>query len=205
MPAAQFTVDASDFVALSRAMSKAGEKDLRKRLLKEMGAITKPIVADLRQSVQSVEMVEGSNRGGRNLARAEFSVRRQEVSGQLTERMVDRAVGRSGLRASIARGIRSVVKTGGRSDQVGVRVSTNAAATLPPEHRSLPRLLDKGKWRHPLFGDRELWYAQATTRAGWFERVALTYQPTATRRIHGVLMDFTDELARRIEVGKRIT
>ena len=109
------------------------------------------------------------------------------------------------VEASIARGIRSVVKTGGRSDQVGVRVSTNAAATLPPEHRSLPRLLDKGKWRHPLFGDRERWYAQATTRAGWFERVALTHQPTATRRIHGVLMDFTDELARRIEVGKRIT
>ena len=57
-------------------------KDLRKRLLKEMGAITKPIVADLRKSVQSVEMVEGSNRGGRNLARAEFSVRRQEAAGR---------------------------------------------------------------------------------------------------------------------------
>lgn len=66
-----------------------------------------------------------------------------------------------------------------------VRVVAALAGPSPKLSIELPRtsgtrgpwLLNDGKWRHPLFGNRSRWFAQEVRPAGWFDETG--------RRAHG--------------------
>jgi len=57
----------------------------------------------------------------------------------------------------------------------------------------LPRLMNRGSWRHPVFGNREVWVAQSS-RFMWFDRPLLLAGPLVRREIKKVL----DDIERRL-------
>lgn len=94
-----------------------------------------------------------------------------------------------GLRAAIADSI--VVRTRSTGARAGVRVKTNSPA-LGSKAR-LPRLMNRGHWRHPVFGNRRNW-ADQTSRAGWWDTTADAHASRVRREMKKVLDDIAAEL-----------
>lgn len=80
---------------------------------------------------------------------------------------------RGGLAGTVAAG-RMTTRTSIGSGGVTVTVSW----VSPPVSAAQ---MDTGRWRHPLFGDRERWYPQRT-RKGWFTRTVRKKIYSRTRR-----------------------
>lgn len=190
----QVQVSSAQFAALSRALKAAGEgtgKDsLRGQMMAEIRAIAKPILEDQRRAVLALD---SRAVGHQSAKRAAASLKRSK---NVDERKASRALGRSGLRASVARSLRIVVKDSGFSQQVGVRI-TSDGSKMPADERYLPRGLDSDKgWRHPVFGGTG-WAQQYGNPSGWFRSTAKAHHPMAQRRIEQVLRRFTAQLAAR--------
>lgn len=141
-------------VAVARRLKDAGEKGLQRELARAVRKNADPIVTALRGAITSLPVTGARGRGSR--VRANYDLDRAK---RLTEKNALRALSRAGLRASIARAIRADLKLSGRSP--GVKISVKGQL-LPPDQRSLPKLLDApGGWRHPVWGNRTNWVDQA--------------------------------------------
>lgn len=104
------------------------------------------------------------------------------------------ARGRStGLRRRVARTVRTTVRTSGSG--VGVRVWSDPKK-MPGGQGNLPAHMNTGRWRHPVWGDRESWVTQ-TIEPRWFDRAAEAKAPQARKEILQVLKD----IRRRLERG----
>lgn len=112
---------------------------------------------------------------------------------------------RSGLRDSIARGMRSGV-TQSRAKGVEVKVQTSAR-TMPPGQKNLPRYVNAGKWRHPVFasGNRRKWdwVEQRPDTPGWWEQTGLRAGPAAKSAIVGGLDNVSREIAAQAEKASK--
>lgn len=141
-------VGVEEFQALGRRFKMLGQEGgyLRKALTKRLRAEMDPTVREVQAAVLAVQ-----SRG----VRGNSTRRRTEI---YTQR---RARGRAtahGLRASIARGVRSRVSYTGR--QIGAKIFIDSSA-LPYSQRKLPKYLDgQGRWRHPVWGNRDRWVGQ---------------------------------------------
>ena len=90
-----------------------------------------------------------------------------------------------------AKAARIRVTTGARS--AGVRLTV--AGKSQDARRA--RLLNKGSWRHPFFGDRDGdWFTQ-TVRPGWFDRPAEKGEPFVRTRILQILNRYMRRLEGR--------
>ena len=63
------------------------------------------------------------------------------------------------------------------------------------DQRSLPAHMNKGSWRHPLFGDRDHWYV-TRSRRGWFSntvrnKVVPMMNRAMARSAHKIAENFT--------------
>lgn len=121
-------------------------KVVRAALTKRMRAEAKPIVGDLQKAILGVDS-KGVGGGGTKRRAASHAVRAKRP------RAYDH-----GLRASIARGVKSRVKYSGFS--VGLRLYVDVSR-LPNKQRKLPFYIDSpAGWRHPVFGNRDNWVQQ---------------------------------------------
>jgi hypothetical protein len=69
-----------------------------------------------------------------------------------------RAYSPGGLRGQLARATRLEVRTVGRSAGIAIRVD---GRKMPNHMKALPRAVEGTKrWRHPVFGNREVWVQQ---------------------------------------------
>lgn len=87
-----------------------------------------------------------------------------------------------------ARWSRIRVTTGSRSAAVRLTVSGKG----PYQRRA--RLLNRGTWRHPTFGDRERWFTQ-TVKPGWFDLPARKGEYVIRGRIRAII----ERYMRRLE------
>jgi hypothetical protein len=69
------------------------------------------------------------------------------------------------LRAAIARQVKAQTRLTGKAAGVRVRVSTQG---MPRGFRQAPRRTNRDGWRHPVFGNREVW-VQQRGKPGWFD------------------------------------
>ena len=90
-----------------------------------------------------------------------------------------------GLREQIAAAI--VVRTRASAGRAGVRVMVNRSA-LPDGKGRLPILMNRGAWRHPVFGNRDNWASQTSER-GWWLRTAGAHIDSAQQRMLEVLRE----------------
>lgn len=90
----------------------------------------------------------------------------------------------SGLRARIAKAAQVQARTGSQA-KVRVRISPSKMG----EQYQLPRLLNVGSFRHPVFGDTGVWVEQNQGSRGWFFDVGARHEQPTRQRIEGVLDD----------------
>jgi len=157
-----------DFRVVAARLRAAGDGRLRREMARRMRTAAQPAVTAAQREVLGLS--NQASRGGGGQARAAHTLSRAR---RVTERTKARAYAGRGLRATVARATRVQVALGGRSAGVRIRTQTRH---LPPDQRRLPRHLDRGQWRHPVFGNRDAWVTQTASPPGWF---------TTTMRRHG--------------------
>ncbi|UBU10036.1 hypothetical protein [Nonomuraea gerenzanensis] len=177
---------ADQLAKLAKRLKAAGDdgKKLRKELLKAIRAGAKPALADTRRAVRTIP-VTGSRGGGRK-AREEHQFERSRGD---EDRRRARARKGAGLRDSVARSLRLVVKTGSKTPLVRIEVD---ASKMPPDQRTLPKHLDAVKgWRHPTFG-RDPWVHQQGRP--WFRVTIKRHAPAVRARILKAMDDIADKI-----------
>jgi hypothetical protein len=99
----------------------------------------------------------------------------------------------TGFRRKLARSITTQVRTSGKDAGVRVRVSKARMG----RQASLVTATNKGRWRHPVFGDRNVWVTQHS-RAGWFDQANRYSGPPVRRALKKVLDDMEKELGQHL-------
>jgi hypothetical protein len=174
----------NDFMALAKRLRQAGPqgKQIRRELTKELQRGLAPVVADVQDSVRGVP-VKGA-RGSGTVARRRFmnaaEMRRLAKARARGRQTRARRGGNlaTGLRDSIARGVKGRVQYSGH--RYGAQIVAHTSG-LPQSQRRLPRHLDSPRgWRHPVFGNREVWVSQYG--APWFA-VAIKRHEGHLRRV----------------------
>lgn len=139
--------NAQAYRQLAKDLRKAGRTDLRKALRKRIAEAGKPVLDDVKAAVRDLPV---TSRGGGTSQRRKYNVGRAT-----TDRAKTSAARRhAGLRATIASATKLQITA------KGVRFVVQSSK-LPADQQSLPRHLDSEKgWRHPVFGDRDVWVHQ---------------------------------------------
>ena len=104
----------------------------------------------------------------------------------------------TGIREPIADAIMRRNRLTGKSVGVEIRVSKGK---LPPSKRNLPSLTNKGKIRHPLFGDFEQWYEQVVTPAHWWTRTRKEQEAAVREDILRVGKEFLSKVRQVLNQG----
>lgn len=186
--------DPAMFARVARAL-RAEAPELRKAMSKQLRAIAKEALDEQRRAILAVQS-KGSAGSAASTARAAAAL----GMGPHTQARWDRAMRRrSGLRQAVAASLRIVVKDSGYAQQIGVRV-TSESGRMPADQRKLPRAMDRGQWRHPVFGGPG-WAGQTVTPSKWFTAVATRKADDARRRADAVVRSFADQLAARAQAA----
>lgn len=83
------------------------------------------------------------------------------------------------LREAVASQVKAQVRLGGKTPGVAVRVGT---ARDPRGFRFAARRLNRGQWRHKVFG-QDVWVEQRSGRTGWFDAVMLRHRDDAREAV----------------------
>lgn len=98
------------------------------------------------------------------------------------------------LRAAVARKTVVEVRLAGRF--TGVRVLTRKTPNLRA-FRSAPRHINAGKWRHPVYGNRNKWVTQKSGAKNWFDGTVRKHMPKYSRAVQAALDDVAKRIARK--------
>lgn len=146
------------FRAAAQQLRQAGRVDLRREMVSRMRDAGREILDDQRAEVRRLP-VSGQRfyrSGSRREVGADGRVRQVPVPYRRNTRS-------TGLRQRVARALSLEVKTSG-SPRVRFVAKPEK---MPPGQEKLPRHLDNPKgWRHPVFGNTEMWVAQKG--GSWF-------------------------------------
>jgi exonuclease VII large subunit len=86
------------------------------------------------------------------------------------------------LRAEIARAMRTKIST--------QRGETTLRVVVPKrplgDRGRLPQLMNRGTWRHPVYGNRDVWVDQRS-RAGWFDEAMRSVTPQVKKDVEWTL------------------
>lgn len=159
----------ADFRELAARLRKAGAqgKSLRSALTKKLRQEAAPLVDDLKANVRAVQSKGVAGRGEQR--RTQFANRKAKRPRAKPH----------GLRATVARSIRSRVQYSGKT--YGLRVFVDATS-LPQSQRRLPAYLNRPQgWRHPVWGHRDRWVQQ--TGEPWWDRAIVRHKPRLRRAV----------------------
>lgn len=106
-------------------------------------------------------------------------------------------VGSGSLSSAIANSVRVEVRYTGRYTGVNIRAS---GAKMPNKNmRRLPKYVDQGSWRHPVFpsGDREdwEWADQTSWSPGWFTDTGRQELPEVRKDMEATINTYVRYLA----------
>lgn len=91
----------------------------------------------------------------------------------------------TGLRQAAAHSVKITVRGSGKRTGVEIRSSRTV---MPAGKGKLPRYMDRGSWRHPVYGGKT-WVTQ-TTPPGWFLGTGAKMRPEAVRELSAVIDRF---------------
>ncbi|MFG3154225.1 hypothetical protein ACGF7W_19525 [Streptomyces sp. NPDC048219] len=167
MPSSVQITGTGQLVGLSRRLRTAGGARLQQNLARRVRRAAEPLHKDLQSAVRSVQL-PGSGR---------------KVSGGPSPTTRP-------LRATLAGGIRISVRMGA---QPGARVWMDKGR-LPPDLRNMPWVLDEGRVRHPVFGNRKRWTTQWAQPTGWWTRTVAAGTPRMRAEVERILGDVRRDL-----------
>lgn len=219
-------VDGPDLAAVARELL-ASDQVVAKELRKALRDSAKPILDAERAAVRALTFsttrversrilrrktettTQGSGKTGgtaatrRAKAKATQSYSEAVATGKTfkTKKQWTALRARSGLRESVARGMR--ITAAERKGEMTVTVRTSASR-MPPDQRTLPRLINYGRWRHPVFpkpgtGRKEwTWVYQTPDRVGWWWKTAEGEIPAAMTRTNQALDEIAKQISERV-------
>lgn len=100
--------------------------------------------------------------------------------------------GSAGTRAAIARGVGLRIATGSKGGAVTVAASARA---LPANRRAMLRAYNSRQWRHPTFGNRDVWQTQHGNP--FFGAAVLAHREQLRAAVEAALNEAAAALGRR--------
>lgn len=167
MPSSVQLLGTGQLVTLSRRMRQAGGPRLRQNLGRRVRRAAEPLQRDLQQAIRTVQL-PGPGRKTRG-------------GPSPTTRP---------LRASIAGAVRISVRQGANP---GARVWIDRGR-LPADLRNMPWVIENGRVRHPVFGNRRRWATQWARPTGWWSRTVAAGTPRMRAEVERVLRDVRRDL-----------
>lgn len=156
-------------IQLSRRMRRAGGPRLRQNFSRRIRRAAEPLHRDLQQAIRRQPLVsegrKAGNRGGPSP----------------TTRP---------LRATLAAGIRISVRAGANP---GARIWIDKSR-LPDDVKNMPWLINDGRVRHPVFGNRRRWATQWARPSGWWTKTVANGTPRMWAEVNRVLGDVRRDL-----------
>lgn len=153
---------------LATRMKEAGRGDLRREMAKGLRTASRPLLEDAARRARALPIHGERKRGGASARQA----RREFVLGKRKKPQTEEAKLRvhrsSGLREMVAKTPQAKVTTGARTAAMRMKTNLNR---MPPDQRSLPGHLNRGRWKHPVFANRRNWVEQ-TAPPAWFDDAA---------------------------------
>lgn len=162
-------IGTGQLLELSSRLRRAGHENVRASFQRRIRRAAEPLRSDLQDTIRGLDIrSQGRSSGKRG-------------GPSPTTRP---------LRATIAEAIRISVRTGGNP---GARVWVDRDR-LPSDLRNMPNVINTGRIRHPVFGNRRRWAQQSATPL-WWDKTVRAHQPRITREVERVV----DDVRRRIE------
>lgn len=161
----------SDIAELLGKVRKASPA-IRRELSASIKKATTPLETDLKAAVMG--LASKGVAGGGHAQRSAHSAGRS-ARGLPTKQ--------TGLRKNIAKGVTRKITLAGYRTGVRVKVDTKY---LPANQRGLPKLMNKGSWRHPAGYGRNrgsVWVAQTVTPKGWWDNTVKIHAPKVIAEI----------------------
>jgi len=178
------TVDVEKFRVFARQLRATGQGGLLRELTKAMRAEAAPIQRDMRLQVRGLSTTGSRGGASARADRAEFLLRRRK---NITEKARLRAHRASRLRDFVARSVQFQARTTKKDPAIRISASRQL---MPAGQRGMPRALNNGVWRHPVFGDRERWVTQRVAPGAWFDDPARRDGPRARDRILAIVSTY---------------
>jgi len=160
-------IGTGQLLELQRRLRAAGNEGLRQSMQRRIRRAAEPLKDDLQRTARSLQIRSQGGGGSRPSP---------------TSRP---------LRATIAAAIRISVRT--TSGSAGARVWVDRSA-LPPDLRNMPGVLNTGRIRHPVFGNRHKWVTQWVSPSPWWDATVRRHQP----RMRAEIARITDDVKSRL-------
>jgi hypothetical protein len=158
---------------LSRRLKAAGGSRLRANFARRLRHAAEPLHEDLQSAIRSLDIkAQGRKRNKKGIV--------PHGGSSPTTRP---------LRATIASAIRISVRS---SSTPGARVWLDKGL-LPKDLKFMPGVINKGRIRHPVFGNRSRW-AQQDAAPLWWDNTVRRARPRMERDVARVLDDVRREL-----------
>ena len=223
---AEVVFDSPNYARVGRWLAEYGSKELRSMMTSAITEAAKPLVPALRASVTGgrtdtkVRTSSGAKaRAGQALSKSKAyqnAAANESLLGSAASRRkresleakaltgkarIDvggtkkRVLAASSLRATVAKGVQINNRSSG--PRAGVRV-IQRSSLMPADQRSLPRMMNAGKWRHPVFGNRNVWVEQTFT-PGWFSKPIQKHRPEIREAIEAEMAEWLELAAYLME------
>ncbi|WP_236241165.1 hypothetical protein [Streptomyces sp. CC228A] len=167
MPRSVQILGTGQLVDVSRRLRRAGGPRLRQNLARRIRRAAEPLHRDLQQSIRSVQLPGPG--------------RRVRGGSSPTTRP---------LRATIAGAVRISVRSGAAP---GARVWLDRSR-LPTDLRNMPYVIEEGRVRHPVFGNRRRWVTQWARPTGWWSKTVQAGMPRMRAEVERVRGDVRRDL-----------
>lgn len=189
---------------LAGRLKAAGDGKLTRELNKALRKSAGPIVDQAKENVRALD-VKGhpapddddpvprrpaaSIRGGSaaRTARYRMAVGRKKILREERRLAIYRES--SGLRDHIANAVSAKTTVTARTVSLRVRA---ARAKMPDDQRKLPYYLNRGEWRHPIFGG-DTWVKQ-TAPPAWFDDAGRKRTPEAADNVEAAVDEFRKKI-----------
>lgn len=188
----------AEFRELARKLKAAGQNKIARELNRALKQSAGPIVDEAKRNVRALQIKgEGDGGGGSitrrggssaRLARTRVALGRKKNLSEARKLAIYRKL--RGLRDTVANAVSAKTTVTARSASLRVRA---AQAKMPQDQRKLPRHLNRGAWKHPVFGNRRRWVRQ-TAPPAWFDDAGRTKGPQAQDNAIKTVAAFVDRI-----------
>jgi hypothetical protein len=156
-------------IELQARLRRAGHENIRSSMQRRIRRAAEPLRDDLQSTIRGLA-IRSKGRGSGKRGGASPTTRP--------------------MRDTIAQAIRISVRTGGNP---GAQVWVDKGR-LPPDLRRMPDVINSGRIRHPVFGNRRRWAEQSATPL-WWENTVRKHTDRMNREVARVV----DDVRRRLE------
>lgn len=167
MPSSVQILGTGQLLELSRRLRAAGGPRLRANTARRVRRAAEPLQRDLQRAIRSVQLPGP----GRTVRGGPSPTTRP-------------------LRATLAGAIRISVRSGSTP---GARVWVDKGR-LPDDIQNMPWVIDNGRVRHPVFGNRKRWATQWARPTGWWAKTVDAGTPRMRAEVERVLSDVRRDL-----------